>query len=71
MSIVEFSIRGYGHGYNKVSVYNVFAGMDIQHPYPLPNGYLTCGPFEFNIFILKSYFSIFIHDMLFGAEIII
>jgi hypothetical protein len=26
--MVEFGIRGYGYGYNKVSVDNFFAGMD-------------------------------------------
>jgi hypothetical protein len=38
MGMVEFGIRGYDYGYNKVSTDNFFAG------YPLPNGYLTCGP---------------------------
>jgi hypothetical protein len=37
------------YGYNKVYTDNFFAGMDIQYPYPLPNGYLTCGPSGFNI----------------------
>jgi hypothetical protein len=37
--MVEFGIRGYDYGYNKVSTGNFFAGMDIQYPYPLPNGY--------------------------------
>jgi hypothetical protein len=45
--MVEFGIRGYGYGYNKVFADIFFAGMDIQYPYPLPNGYLTCGPFGF------------------------
>jgi hypothetical protein len=49
MSMVEFVIRGYGYEYNKVSTDNFFAGMDIQYSYSLPNGYLTCGPSEFNI----------------------
>jgi hypothetical protein len=49
MDMVEFGIRGYGYGYNKVSADNFFAGMDIQYLYPLPNGYLTCGPSKFNI----------------------
>jgi hypothetical protein len=41
--MVEFDIRGYGYGYNRVSVDIFFTGMDIQYPYPLPNGYLTRG----------------------------
>jgi hypothetical protein len=49
MGMVKFVIRGYGYGYNKVFADNFFAGMDIQYPYPLPNGYLTCGPSRFNI----------------------
>jgi hypothetical protein len=49
MGMVEFGIRGYGYGYNKVSANNFFAGMDTRYPYPLPNGYLTCGPSGFNI----------------------
>jgi hypothetical protein len=68
--MVEFDIRGYGYEYNKVFTEIFFAGMDIQYPYPLPNGYLTCGPSGFNI-IINSYFSIFIHNMLFDAELII
>jgi hypothetical protein len=47
IGMVEFDIRGYRYGYNKVSVDSFFAGMDIQYPYPLPNEYLTCGPFRF------------------------
>jgi hypothetical protein len=47
--MVEFGIRGYGYGYSKVSVDIFFAGMDIQYPYLLPNGYLTGGPSGFNI----------------------
>jgi hypothetical protein len=43
MGIVKFDIREYDYGYNKVSEDIFFAGMDIQYPYPLPNGYLTCG----------------------------
>jgi hypothetical protein len=70
MGMVKFGIRGYGYGYNKVSADIFFAGMDIQYPYPLPNGYLTCGPSRF-IYYVNSYFSIFIHNMLFGAEIVI
>jgi hypothetical protein len=35
--------------YNKISATNFSADMDIQYPYPLPNGYLTYEPFEFNI----------------------
>ena len=50
--MVEFGIREYGYGYNKVSTDNFFVCMDIQYPYPLPNGYLTCGPFGFNILSL-------------------
>jgi hypothetical protein len=69
--MVEFNIHGYGYGYNKVSVDNFFAGMDIRYPYPLPNGYLKCGSSEFNILSLILIFSFFIHDMLFGVEIII
>jgi hypothetical protein len=49
MGMVEFGIFMYGYGYNKVSVDNFLAGMDIQYPYLLPNGYLTCGPSRFNI----------------------
>jgi hypothetical protein len=45
--MVEFDIRGYGYGYNKVSADIFFAGMDIPYPYSLPNGYLTCGLFGF------------------------
>jgi hypothetical protein len=52
MGMVEFGIREYGYRYNKVSTDNFFAGMDIQYPYPLPNGYLTCEPFGFNILSL-------------------
>jgi hypothetical protein len=47
--MVEFGIYEYGYGYNKVSVNTFFVGMDIQYPYLLPNGYLTCGPSGFNI----------------------
>jgi hypothetical protein len=47
--MMEFGIRGYGYGYNKISTDNFFAGMDIQYLYPLPDGYLTCGPTRFNI----------------------
>jgi hypothetical protein len=47
--MVEFGIRGYGYGYNKVSANKFFAGMDIQYPYPLPNGYMTYGSSGFNI----------------------
>jgi hypothetical protein len=70
MGMVEFDIRGYGYGYNKVSTDMFFAGMNIQNPYPLPSGYLTCGPSRF-IYYHKFLFSIFIHNMLFGDEIII
>jgi hypothetical protein len=35
MSMVEFNIRGYGYGYNKVFADIFFAGMDIQYPYPI------------------------------------
>jgi hypothetical protein len=31
--MVEFDIRGYDYGYNKVSMDIFFAGMDIQYPY--------------------------------------
>jgi hypothetical protein len=68
--MVEFDIRGYGYGYYKVSVDIFFTGMDIQYPYPLPNEYLIYGPSRF-IYYHKFLFSIFIHNMLFGAEIII
>jgi hypothetical protein len=47
--MVEFGIRRYGYEYNKVFADNFFAGMDIQYQYPLPNEYLTCGPYGFNI----------------------
>jgi hypothetical protein len=72
MGMVEFDIRGYGYRYNKVSADIFFAGMDIQYPYPLPlpNGYLTCGTSGF-IYYHNFLFSIFIYNMLFGAEIII
>jgi hypothetical protein len=50
MGMVKFGIRGYGYGYNNVSVDKFFVGMDIQYPYPLSNGYLTYGPSRFNIF---------------------
>jgi hypothetical protein len=70
MGMVKFDIRGYSYEYNKVSADIFFAGMDIQYPYPLPNGYLTSGHPDLYI-IINSYFSIFIHNMLFGAEIII
>jgi hypothetical protein len=49
MGMGEFGIRRYGYGYNKVFTDNFFAGMDIQYPYPLSNGYLTYGPSGFNI----------------------
>jgi hypothetical protein len=49
MGMVEFGIRVYGYGCNKVSADIFFACIDIQYPYPLPNGYLTCGPSGFNI----------------------
>jgi hypothetical protein len=58
MGMVEFDIRGYDYGYNKVSADIFFAGMDIQYPYPLPNGYLTCGPSGF-IYYHKFLFFIF------------
>jgi hypothetical protein len=48
--MVEFGIRWYSYGYNKVSVDIFFAGMDIQYSYPLPNGYLTCGPSGFTYY---------------------
>jgi hypothetical protein len=51
MGMLEFSIRGYGYGYNKVSTDNFFAGTDIQYPYPLLKGYLTCGSSGFNILL--------------------
>jgi hypothetical protein len=46
--MVEFGIRGTIMN-NKISVDNFFASMNIQYSYPLPNGYLTCGPSRFNI----------------------
>jgi hypothetical protein len=52
MGMVEFGIRGYGYRHNKVSANNFFTGMDIQYPYPLPNGNPTCGPSRFNILSL-------------------
>jgi predicted nuclease of predicted toxin-antitoxin system len=48
--MVEFVIHGYGYGYEykNVSAGKFFMGMDIQYPYPLLDGYLTCGTFRFN-----------------------
>jgi hypothetical protein len=35
MSMMEFSIRGYDYGYNKILIDNFFTSIDIQYPYLL------------------------------------
>lgn len=41
--MVEFVIHEYVYEYNKVFMGTCFAGMNMQYPYPLPDGYQTCG----------------------------
>jgi hypothetical protein len=66
MGMLEFVIRGYSYGYNKVFVNNFFA--DIHTRYPMDIWHVGHPDL---IYYPKFSFSIFIHDMLFGAEIII
>jgi hypothetical protein len=56
---MEFVTHGYGGIMCKF-----FVGMDMQYPYLLPGGYLTCGPFGFNPYTLSQFLILLNHSIL-------